>query len=211
MIPGATRFLPFYLATSLLVLAGCIGCSKEDGGVPSLRTMNFGLTDSLLSPGISDSMLGISFRPPKGWESVAQETIEELMAKTGVRSAIPMPAGRAFRDSTTNALLFVAALDTLNAIRGDSVLQRYVEFYRRMNDSSRVQTDVFKKDAFIVRQLLLMSPSSVLFKMIFEQPTPDLFPFEFNFAIPRHAYVHHAKTIESVMASVQIHRSTHIQ
>jgi hypothetical protein len=195
------------------VLLPAAGCAQREKKSEELPTLTFDTTDSLVAERTLDSLLAISFRPPKGWVRLPNASIDS--AVKGLN-----PTLRAFVDQTptirtvfidkSSGSYFVATkLDSFTLADTALIGQRAVEYYRAMDSTSVVRSAVFRWGPFLVQQVMVIGSQTVILKMIFSRSEIRRQPFEWDFQIPKTLYPDKARTVESVVGSLQIHNTIH--
>jgi hypothetical protein len=204
----AVKAVGFSLAL-LLTLASCSEKRPEPARPQEVR---FFVDSALVTPSVADTVLGISFSPPKGWQPLSQRLLlkaEGTVAQTiGDTSTVnPQEAPHilsAWRDPGSGSVLLVSRFPGFDTADSSSTLREYEQYYAHAVPSADVRGTLFSSSGFKVHQLLVSDSQKVIFKMVFSSNGLKS-PIQFDFVVPQVAYPQFIKTIESVAGSVTIH------
>jgi hypothetical protein len=186
-----------------------IDCGRNPDVKETKNILTFNVDGSLLSAGIQDSVLLISFQSPKGWHRLprtiiekAQQSAQEKFEGTSRGNAShSLEVRHAWNDTTTGGVMTVSRLTTFDPSDSSRTIREYENLYRESTPDADIKKGVFYTNGLKVHQLRCSSFDRVLFKMVF---TNERLPYavQFDFSIPRDTYQQLIRTIESVTGSV---------
>jgi len=114
-----------------------------------------------------------------------------------------------FVDKASESYFVATKLDSFSLRDTAIVEDRAIDYYKGMDSTTIVRSAVFRWGPFQIQQLMVIASQRVTLKMIFSQSEIHGQPFEWDFQIPRPLYPDKARTVESVVGSLQIHKTTH--
>jgi hypothetical protein len=202
-----------FILFSLLLLLPATGCGQREKRSEELPTLIFNTTDSLVADRTADSLMQISFRPPKGWVRLPKKSIDSAMK--GVNPTVTDPLDHTpnlrsvFFDKSSGSYFVSTKLDSLSFADTAFIVQRAIAYYKRADSTSVVRSALFSWGPFHIQQLMVIASETVTIKMFFFSTYGHSQPFEWDFQIPESLYPDKARTIESVVGSLQIHNTIH--
>jgi hypothetical protein len=201
------RHYLFPLFSLLLFCVFVSACTPDGDSDSALENLTFNVTDSLLARPVTDSLLGITYRPPRGWVRVEQSIVDS--AQKAATERMSSTAGGAetvrgvYADSATQAVLIVRKVDTFDISDSSVSVRQYVQQLKAVDSSLDIKTAVFRVGEHRVHQIVALSPAGVSLRMVFDNLEKRAPMFELNFACPTQHYPRKAKEIESVVGSLQ--------
>ena len=202
-----------FLLCSVLVLLSPAGCGQQEKKSEELPTLTFDTMDSLVAERTVDSLLEISFRPPKGWVRLPKASVDSavkiVIPNLGISLDQTVTIRGVFIEKSSGSFFVVTKLDSFTLVDTTRTVQRAIEYYGATDSTSVVRSAVFRWGPFQVQQLMVIGSQTVTLKMIFIQPEIHRQPFEWDFQILRTLYPDKARTVESVVGSLQNHSIIH--
>lgn len=180
-----------------LLLCFCVSSKSNEDSIP---TMEFSVSDSLLQKPVTDKELGISFRPPVGWNALSNNSLEQKINAMLSDKALSRERAYIFHDKQLTAFLVLNNAPYFNADNGKMSIQKVEEKYHKQFPQSEINTCIFKKDVFRVHQIVVNLGKIVLVRLFFD--TEKRPAFEASFIFPAESYQERMKTVESVVGSI---------
>jgi len=190
---------------TVLGLAGLLtmGCSPrgtaDDTEAPEeqYEELSFEVNEELLQDELVLDELGVAYRIPEGWQELDEEHREVFRAQV-----YPLLHGddnaellSVYLDPMSGSLYVFTALDD-GAETGASAARK-----RHEEAGYELEYTEFRKDRFVVRQLLFQTGNTVVFRLFFSGPPVDE-EFEVSFLIPYAGYEAAARVIESAIGAI---------
>ena len=198
-------------AVLLLLALDLEGCTHEQKKTKAIDALVFDSVDSLLSERIADSVLSISYRPPKGWDRLSRTLLDSAVKLGAPEHGAVHASGimAAFVDRRSGSAFVTARVDSFDMSDSSVSVKNICEYIRNQDSTADVRSAVFRWGPFRVHQIMAIARTRVSLKMIFDLMEERAPMFEWDFDTPRDLYSDKAKTIESVVGSLQIHRTVH--
>lgn len=181
---------------------------KESPQSDNPPTLLFHVDTLLVEPLRRDTALGIAFAAPKGWKRVEERLLrraeETAMKNVGLRAV----AGDArllygYVEPNTGGVITIARVVDFDTSNVSLTMQRYQDRALQMDSSATVHSTVFYHHGLKIHQLLISNPLNVSFITVLSSSRLDR-AIRFDFAFPREVYPRFARTIESVLGSVEL-------
>lgn len=172
-----------------------------------LPPMHFDIDPALLGPAVTDSILGVTFRPPAFFQAVGPERLREIQenVREGLQagdSMAVMPV-RVFGRPGGVALLTLSRF--VNPPPG-GIDGPWLDFLRRETRRrvapATVEDDLYRLNGVPTAQFLVQNPSMVLFRLVLQGPGPA--PVQVDFVLPRTEYEGAVRAVESSIGSIQM-------
>jgi hypothetical protein len=182
----------------LLIFILVVACQKKQENKNSELT--FRINQNLLGQQYRNDLLGFSFSPPKSClpleQTVLQQAEQKLLANTTTDS-FQVELLNAFLDKQEQFTCLVTRVPNLNT-ENDQV--RYLQSINRKMKEFDVRPSVFYYKGFRIRQVLILTPETVIFKLII--PQTDGRSFQIDYVIPQNHYQNNLEAIESSIGSL---------
>jgi hypothetical protein len=175
----------------------CGGPKSKDENIQSL---GFVVNDSLLQKPVIDSILKISFSPPKNWISTPSDTLLKLVEKIVLENKIGGENTHMYCDRASRSFLIVNQTAFFNGTGGPESLKKLEDLCKKQFPQSETRTIVFLKKPFLVNQIIANLGTMVLVSLYFK--SDECRPFAVNFLVPMATFSEHMKIVESVVGSV---------
>ncbi len=200
-----SRSYGFFAVGALAVLLVTVSCGPGDAAGDAAAAgeqyeeLTFEVNEELLREESSIGSLGVSYRVPEGWVELDDEQLELFGAQV-----YPLLHGdngesllRLHLDPTSGALYVLSSLDVVAEETAEAALERH--------EASGYDPEytVFRKDDFVVRQILFQAGNTVVFRLFFAADGLE-HDFEASFLIPRGNYEAIARVIESAIGAIQV-------
>lgn len=192
------------VAMSPAGLVGLPGCSDQGGSRGAVKEKEFAVDSALLGVGHTDSLLGIVFRAPRGFEAASRD----FMAQ--VESQIPRDPGNEyfvvprmiFSVPGQAGRIFVSEFpEKLDNSMEDAWREGYLEEARVKASPLVPGVDRYLLKGAEVLQLLIESPEAVNFRLVVARESrPNL---QIDFLIPRASYPDLERAVESSVGSLE--------
>lgn len=198
----------------LITILSTIGCrGEEPQQKTTVENLMFSTVDSLLSQRTVDSVLSISYRPPKGWERVSRQTVDMAMKKVSRKLQLASKPGtnirNVFQDRLSGATAVLSKMSAFDLSDTTALLQSTSQYFKSKDSAAVVRSATFRYGPFSVFQVMVVSNPNVILKMLFKPRDAASPAFEWEFDVPQMLYPDKARTIESVVGSLQIHKTIH--
>ena len=182
-----------YLVTFLFI----IGCnSQNEPQYQQWEELEFLVDEAFLQPAISDSVIGISFRPIKGFSKI-ESPVSSLQASEADFAEIH----HLFKDDSTQSIMSVASIANMP----DSLIYGLIEnpdnYFNQDGIYTQTMATSFSFDNFKVVQLLLSNDAVVNFKLFFVEGGREKFQLDYIFQ--RQEYIDFPKALESSIGSTK--------
>lgn len=188
----------FFVCLSLTSLA----CKKSENPA---KQIYFQVSDSLLAPCYTDKVFNFSFCPPKDCYEVPKQAFDEAKAKLDLQSyseeLINFELIRFFTDTTSNIFCTVTQILSSDLNKPD-FSDIYLSILRNKIPAGRVIKATYLINTLPVVQYLIMTDSTVNFKIVFQ--TRDQSTLQIDYAIARSIYSEYVKRIESSIGTIMV-------
>jgi len=170
--------------------------SQKDIQYQQWEELEFLVDDNYLHPAISDSVLGISFRPIKGFSKI-NSPISSLEASEGDFVEIH----QLFKDDNTQSLMSLASIANMPDSLIFGLIKNPNEYFNQDGIYNQAIATSFSFDDFKVVQLLLSNDAVVNFKLFFVEGGREKFQLDYIFQ--RQEYIDFPKALESSIGSTK--------
>ena len=195
--------LGFAAITSLglLLLAGCgVRPVTEPAEESEQRyeELRFEVNEQLLQEVVVVRELGVSYRPPAGWQEIVGEQLDLFRVQVYplLYDEEHFDLLRLHLDPGSGSMYVLTALGEDAEAGAAAARERHEEAGYDLSHTE------FRKERFVVRQLLFQAGNTVVFRMFFSAPTLEQ-DFEASFLIPLGSYEDVARVIESAIGAIE--------
>lgn len=208
MAPSNCFTMRMVLATLAVVVL--FSCNKRESQPQSNNppTLVFSVDTVLVGAAQRDTALGLFFAPPKGWKKLDERLLRRAEAEALKRSTAQAPTGEVrvyygYIEPETGSVMTIARLVDFDTSNVSQTMQMYQDWALQADSRATTESTVFYHRGTKVHQLLTLSTRSVSFTVVFSSPGLSR-PVRFDFVFPREVYSRFARTIESVLGSVEL-------
>ena len=195
------KFLQLFLCGVIIgVLAGC---DPPTSKTHTYETLVFNVDRTLLEPAITDAALKIEMSAPKGWKSVGDSMLAQVIDGLGDKftGALQMEPRWIFANEGSRAVCVVSRLEDVQGSLDETVLKSMETTYRARFPEATIQRTIFMKDTFLVHQLMVATSNFVLIRFVCADPESPV--FEINYFVPKNVYESELRSIESSIGSIK--------
>lgn len=202
-------YISFFGLTYVFLAMFLVCCEKQ--GVEEYPTLGFEVKEELLGPMWVDSLCGIAFSPPTGWqpipESIIQSANEKLTGQVPFPSDFKLQLVQIFMDSTQNNFCSVTHLTTEKEnITLTSLEKTYLTLLQDKFPGAEIKQGRFQVNHVKMVQYLVMTANKVIFKILVEPHNSSF--CQVDYAIAQSSYSSIVKSIESSIGSIHTIRLT---
>ncbi len=201
---------PMRVAIGSLVAIVLLSCNRRESPPQPTNTptLLFTVDSALVETAQSDTALGIVFAPPRGWKKVDERLLRRAEVETMKKMSSPVPAGDirvyyGYVEPETGSVITITRLADFDTSDASQTMRIYQDRALQADSSAMVKSTVFYHHGIKVHQLLTFSTINVSFTVIFSSLRLKR-PIRFDFVFPREVYPRFARTIESVLGSVEL-------
>ena len=187
-----------------IVIGALASCDQPNSKKPTIETLVFDVDSTRLEPAIKDATLNIKMAAPKGWKAIDESMLGQVIDGLGEKftRGFQMVPQWVFLNERTRAMCAVSRLEGAEGIPDETALESLEAAYRDEFPKASIQRAIFMKDAFRVNQLMVVTSSFVLIRLICDAPENPV--FEVNYVVPRGIYEAELRSIESSIGSINL-------
>lgn len=183
--------------TFLLLSLFIIGCnSSKESQFKQWEELEFRVDENYLSTAISDSTLGISFRPIEGFSKILSP-IQSLETS----EADFVKIHHLFKDDSTQSIMSVSSIANMPDSLIFGLIENPDNYFNQDGIYNQAMATSFSFDNFKVVQLLLSNDAVVNFKLFFVEGGREKFQLDYIFQ--RQEYIDFPKALESSIGSTK--------
>ncbi|MCX6135232.1 MAG: hypothetical protein NTU47_15605 [Ignavibacteriales bacterium] len=205
----------YRIVLGIFICSAVLGCTQHNPKPAGPQDIRFAVDTSLVGPAFSDTALGVSFAPPKGWKALSKNTLEAAQRAAAERSKGVTGKGRlgqpellyAWSHPSSGSVVTIASFAGFDTNDSSMTMQEFESFFRASTPNAEIKSALFSAKGFKVHQLRVIDDQRVNFKMVFSSVRLKK-PIQFDFAVPRGSFPLMIRTIESVAGSVEVYQST---
>lgn len=195
------KFLQLFLCGVIIgVLAGC---DQPTSRPHTYETLFFNVDRTLLEPAITDTEIKIEMSAPKGWKSVGDSMLAQVIDGLGDKftGVLQMEPRWIFAKESSRAVCVLSRLEDVQGSLNETILESLETTYRTRFPEATIQGTVFMKDTFLVHQLMVVSSNFVLIRFVCADPENPV--FEIDYFVPKNVYESELRSIESSFGSIK--------
>ncbi|HXG38659.1 MAG TPA: hypothetical protein VNL36_07810 [Bacteroidota bacterium] len=210
MVPSKSNCFTIRTVFVTLAIVVLLSCNRKESQPQPTNpaTLVFSVDTVLVGAAQRDTTLGLLFAPPRGWKRLDERLLRRAEAEALKRKAAQASPGDVrvyygYIDPETGSVITIARLADFDTSNVSQTIQRYQDWALQVDSSATMKSTVFYHHGMKVHQLLTLSTMSVSFTLVFSSPRLDR-PVRFDFVFPSEVYTRFARTIESVLGSVEL-------
>jgi hypothetical protein len=193
--------------TIAIVLYSCSGKEppQQESGPPTLR---FRVDSTLVETSLRDTSLGILFAPPKGWQRLSERILRrahsEALKKIGQEESVGWTRiAYGFLEPRTASVITITRLSEFDTSDASQTIREYQNRALLSDSSATAQAAVFYHHGLKIHQLLTLTANQVNFAFVVSGRQLK-HHIRIDFVFPRKEYARFARTVESVLGSVEL-------
>lgn len=194
----------FLKCISVISILSFVGCDKPNVNDKSYETLSFNVDESKIEPVVIDAELKIKLGSPKGWKRVEESILSQVVkaVDTSPIEGLEIVPRSIFLQEKSKAICIVSKVDWTGIVPDETLLQNLTIAYQKQNPKATVKQGVFKKDAFRIHQLMVITSEFILIKLICD--SPETLVFEVDYRVPIEVYKSELSGIESSIGSIAL-------
>lgn len=190
------------LVTSMCTYCGSDEVSENTDIVPELH---FDIDMTKLGEVYRQNDYGITLYPPKGWELVPADVLQQLKTQSSKNASaqeVSFEPINMFFNEENQSILSIAHIIEVNkqGISDRDLLKKYQELLTSKIDSSRLKKGEFFKDGIHFVQFLIQDGERVIFKLLVRNVKNQL--IELDYIVLKSVYSSEVKAIESSIGTI---------
>lgn len=190
-----------FISVSVVFVFLVLSCDQSKNKT-GLQELTFNVNVNLLNPEIADSVLGITYNPPLGWNQVDSVSFLKIGNLFQSQNTILKDYNirNIYRDDSTFSMLIVADLSGISDSSLNRKIQQISSMQRDTTQKLSLKYGEFTYNGFDIKQFLLQNPSFINFKLFFVKRGRQNFLLEY--ILPLKVYAEKIRIIESSIGSL---------
>ena len=185
----------------LIAIITICGCVKDQAGT-KFAEVSFNIDRALLEEEVVFSELGISFNPPKGWESTSPNLLDSLKASFEFQNELPdldIELNNAIMNLEKSFVCFVWIIKS--DLLAEDIQNNYLDFFRNTNPDLQLNEGAFAHNKMDFRQITFVKDDFITIKLLTSSDNENVFMLDY--VLPTRNYEEELRSIESSIGSIK--------
>ena len=185
----------------LIAIITICGCVKEQADT-KFAEVSFNIDRALLEEEVVFSELGISFNPPKGWESTSPNLLDSLKASFEFQNELPdldIELNNAIMNLEKSFVCFVWIIKS--DLLAEDIQNNYLDYFRNTNPDLQLNKGAFAHNKMDFRQITFVKDDFITIKLLTSSDDENVFMLDY--VLPTRNYEEELRSIESSIGSIK--------